>query len=33
MKQNVIIRKRKSAKKGVTYEYRFETASIDSQYK
>lgn len=33
MKQNVIIRKRKSVKKGVTYEYRFETASIGGQRK
>lgn len=33
MKQNIIIRKRKSAKKGVTYEYRFETASIGGQRK
>lgn len=28
MKQNIIIRKRKSVKKGLTYEYRFVTASI-----
>ncbi len=33
MKQNIIIRKRKSVKKGVTYEYRFETASINGQRK
>ena len=33
MKQNIIIRKRKSVKKGVTYEYRFETASIGGQRK
>lgn len=33
MKQNIIIRKRKSAKHGVTYEYRFETASIGGQRK
>ena len=33
MKQNIIIRKRKSAKHGATYEYRFETASIGGQRK
>ena len=33
MKQNIIIRKRKSAKYGATYEYRFETASIGGQRK
>ena len=33
MKQNISIRKRKSAKHGVTYEYRFETASIGGQRK
>ena len=33
MKQNITIRKRKSAKHGVTYEYRFETASIGGQRK
>lgn len=33
MKQNIIIRKRKSVKKGVTYEYRFETASVSGQRK
>ena len=33
MKQNIIIRKRKSAKHGETYEYRFETASIGGQRK
>ena len=33
MKQNIIIRKRKSVKCGVTYEYRFETASIGGQRK
>ena len=33
MKQNISIRKRKSAKYGVTYEYRFETASIGGQRK
>lgn len=33
MKQNIIIRKRKSAKHGTTYEYRFETASIGGQRK
>ena len=33
MKQNIIIRKRNSAKHGVTYEYRFETASIGGQRK
>ena len=33
MKQNIIIRKRQSAKHGVTYEYRFETASIGGQRK
>lgn len=33
MKQNVIVRKRNSVKKGVTYEYRFETASIGGQRK
>ena len=32
MKQN-IIRKRKSVKNGITYEYRFETASISGQRK
>ena len=31
MKQNVLIRKRTSVKKGATYEYRFETASIGGQ--
>ena len=31
MKQNILIRKRKSVKKGYTYEYRFETASIGGQ--
>ena len=31
MKQNVLIRKRTSVKKGMTYEYRFETASIGGQ--
>ena len=30
MKQNIIIRKRKSVKNGITCEYRFETASIIS---
>lgn len=33
MKQNIIIRKRKSVKHGATYEYRFETASIGGQRK
>ena len=33
MKQNIIIRKRKSVKNGITYEYRFETASISGQRK
>lgn len=33
MKQNIIIRKRKSVKKGATYECRFETASIGGQRK
>ena len=33
MKQNIMIRKRKSVKHGVTYEYRFETASIGGQRK
>ena len=33
MKQNVIIRKRKSVKSGITYEYRFEAASINGQRK
>lgn len=33
MKQSIIIRKRKSAKHGETYEYRFETASIGGQRK
>lgn len=33
MKQNIIIRTRKSAKHGATYEYRFETASIGGQRK
>lgn len=33
MKQNILIRKRKSVKKGITYEYRFETASIGGQRK
>ncbi|MBQ8294812.1 MAG: hypothetical protein IJX87_00095 [Clostridia bacterium] len=33
MKQNIIIRKRKSFKNGITYEYRFETASISGQRK
>ena len=33
MKQNIIIRKRNSVKKGATYEYRFETASIGGQRK
>ena len=33
MKQNIIIRKRKSVKKGITYEYRFETASVGGQRK
>ena len=33
MRQNIIIRKRKSAKHGETYEYRFETASIGGQRK
>lgn len=31
MKQNILVRKRKSVKKGYTYEYRFETASIGGQ--
>lgn len=33
MKQNVIVRKRNSVKKGETYEYRFEIASIGGQRK
>ena len=33
MKNNIIIRKRKSVKKGFTYEYRFETASVSGQRK
>ncbi len=33
MKNNIIIRKRKSVKKGFTYEYRFETASVNGQRK
>lgn len=33
MKQNIIIRKRKSVKRGITYEYRFETASVGGQRK
>ncbi len=33
MKQNITIRKRKSAKHGVTYEYRFEIAPIGGQRK
>lgn len=33
MKQNVTVRRRKSVKHGVTYEYRFETASIGGQRK
>ena len=33
MKQNIIIRKRKSVKHGTTFEYRFETASIGGQRK
>ena len=33
MKQNIIIRTRNSKKHGVTYEYRFETASIGGQRK
>lgn len=33
MTQSIIIRKRKSAKHGATYEYRFETASIGGQRK
>ena len=33
MKQNILIRTRKSVKKGITYEYRFETASIGGQRK
>lgn len=33
MNQNIIIRKRNSVKKGATYEYRFETASIGGQRK
>ena len=33
MKNNIIIRKRKSVKKGFTYEYRFETVSINGQRK
>lgn len=33
MKQNITIRKRDSKKHGVTYEYRFETASISGQRK
>ena len=33
MKNNIIIRKRKSVKKGFTYEYRFETASVGGQRK
>ena len=31
MEQNILISKRKSVKKGYTYEYRFETASIGGQ--
>ena len=33
MKQNIIIRKRKSIKNGITYEYRFETTSIGGKRK
>lgn len=33
VKQNISIRKRKSVKNGITYEYRFETASIGGQRK
>ena len=33
MKQNIIIRKRKSVRHGETFEYRFETASIGGQRK
>ena len=33
MKQNVMIRKRKSVKNGITYEYRFETAPVNGQRK
>lgn len=33
MKNNIIIRKRKSVKKGFTYEYRFETAPVGGQRK
>ena len=33
MKNNIIIRKRKSVKKGFTYEYRFEIASVNGQRK
>lgn len=33
MNQNISIRKRKSVKNGITYEYRFETASIGGQRK
>ena len=33
MKQNITIRKRKSAKHGVTYEYRFEIAPMGGQRK
>ena len=33
MKQNINIRKRQSVKHGITYEYRFETASIGGQRK
>ena len=33
MKQNILIRKRRSVKNGITYEYRFETASINGQRK
>lgn len=33
MKQNVTVRKRKSAKRGTTYEYRFEIAPIGGQRK
>ena len=33
MKQNIIIRTRNSKKHGITFEYRFETASIGGQRK
>lgn len=33
MNKNIIIRKRKSVKKGVTFEYRFETAPVCGQRK